>query len=207
MAAEAFALQGNHVRLEPLTRAHADGLAAAAGTDDVLYQWTWVPRTRAEAERYIDTAVSGRDAGTAIPFATINPATGAVIGSTRFWNLEKWAWPEGHPEAGRHLCDVCEIGHTWLAPTFIRTAANTEAKFLMLQHAFETWRVHRVSFHTDARNQRSRAAIERIGGQLEGVLRAQRMGADFTVRNSARFSIIAEEWPAARASLLRRLNR
>jgi RimJ/RimL family protein N-acetyltransferase len=125
-----------------------------------------------------------------------------VIGSTRFWNLEHWAWPATHPSHGRSAPDACEIGYTWFAKSAIRTGANTEAKFLMLRHAFEVWQVLRVCFHTDARNQWSRAALERIGGQSEGILRAHRMAADFVPRDSVRYSIIAAEWPTVRQHLL-----
>jgi RimJ/RimL family protein N-acetyltransferase len=199
-------LVGRHVRLEPLSRGHIEGLVAAASADTSLYQWSPVPRTEAEVIRYVDTAMSWRDAGTAVPFATVCREDGAVIGSTRFWNLENWAWPEKHPLSGR-IFDACEIGHTWLTRSAIRTAANTEAKFLMLTHAFETWRVLRVCLHTDIRNERSQAAIARIGGQFEGVLRAHRMAADFTPRDSARFSILESEWPQVRGSLRQLLNR
>jgi RimJ/RimL family protein N-acetyltransferase len=132
---------------------------------------------------------------------------GVVIGSTRFWNLERWSWPEGHRLYGRNTPDACEIGWTWLAQSAIRTPANTEAKFLMLVHAFEVWEVLRVCLHTDVRNQRSRAAIERIGGQLEGILRAHRMAADFIPRDSARYSIVAAEWPAVKERLQQKLDR
>ncbi len=128
-------------------------------------------------------------------------ADGRVIGSTRFWNLEFWPWPDGHPLGGRDGPDACEIGHTWLSPSAIRTGANTEAKYLMLRHAFEAWQVHRVCLHTDARNERSRAAMERMGARFEGVLRAHRMAADLTVRDSARYSVVAGEWPAVKARL------
>ncbi len=101
---------------------------------------------------------------------------------------------------------MCEIGYTWLARSAIRTPANTDAKLLMLSYAFETWRVHRVCLHTDVRNERSRAAIERIGGKFEGVLRAHRMAADFVPRDSARYSIIATEWPAAKERLTRMMD-
>jgi RimJ/RimL family protein N-acetyltransferase len=141
-----------------------------------------------------------------MPFATIRAEDGAVIGSTRFWNLERWSWPEGHKDYGRTMPDACEIGYTWLAASAIRTAANTEAKLLMLAHAFETWRVLRVCFHTDVRNERSRAALERIGGKFEGILRAHRMAADFIPRDSARFSILAAEWPDVKKRLLRLLK-
>ena len=127
---------------------------------------------------------------------------GVVIGSTRFWNLERWAWPQDHPRHGCSAPDACEIGYTWLTRSAIRTAANTEAKLLMLTHAFETWQVLRVCFHTDARNQRSRDALERIGGKFEGILRAHRMAADYSARDSVRYSILAAEWPDVK----RRLN-
>jgi RimJ/RimL family protein N-acetyltransferase len=129
-----------------------------------------------------------------------------VIGSTRFFNLEFWGWPEGHARHGRIAPDVCEIGYTWLTRAAIRTAANTEAKLLMLTHAFETWEVLRVCLHTDVRNERSRAAIERIGGKFEGVLRSHRMAADFIARDSARFSIVAAEWPDVKLRLKRLLD-
>jgi RimJ/RimL family protein N-acetyltransferase len=134
-----------------------------------------------------------------------------VIGSTRFFDLERWAWPAGHARHVRsnenQTPDACEIGYTWLAPSAIRTAANTEAKLLMLTYAFETWQVLRVCLHTDVRNQRSRDAIERIGGKFEGILRAHRMAADFIARDSARFSIVAAEWPEAKGRLNRMLER
>jgi len=202
-----IALHGKHVRLEPLEHRHVDGLIAAAGDDAALYQWSPVPRGKVEAANYIDTALAWRDAGTAVPFAIVRAQDGVVMGSTRFFNLEFWAWPQGHPSHGRGVPDACEIGYTWLTRSAIRTAANTEAKQLMLTHAFESWRVLRVCFHTDARNQRSRAALERIGGQFEGVLRAHRMAADFIPRDSVRYSIVAAEWPAVKARLLQFVNR
>jgi N-acetyltransferase len=144
---------------------------------------------------YVDTAIAWREAGAAEPFAIIRLSDGAVVGSTRFWNLERWAWPESYPRRGRTSPDVCEIGHTWLTASAIRTPVNTEAKLLMLTHAFETWEVLRVCLHTDSRNGRSRAAIERLGAKFEGILRAHRLAADFEIRDSARFSIVAAEWP------------
>jgi N-acetyltransferase len=194
-------LAGAHVRLEPLTARHAAGLLAAASNDRDLYQWSPVPRSAVEVQRYIETATSWRDAGTALPFATVRVADGEVLGSTRFWNIERWAWPQGHPRCDREYPDACEIGYTWLSPAAIRTAANTEAKALMLAHAFEVWQVLRVCFHTDARNVRSRAALERIGARYEGTLRAHRIAADSTARDSARFSILAAEWPGIRERL------
>jgi RimJ/RimL family protein N-acetyltransferase len=206
MTIESPVLQGRHIRLEPLEHRHVDGLVAASAGDPSLYRWSAVPRGKDAVTRYIDTALAWRDAGTAVPFATVRIADGKVIGSTRFWDIERWAWPVGHPAHGRTDPDVCEIGHTWLTHDAIRTAANSEAKLLMLAHAFETWKVLRVCLHTDARNERSRAAIARIGGQFEGILRAHRMAADCIPRDSARFSILAAEWPDAKQRLEQRLQ-
>lgn len=202
MTSENLTLQGQHIRLEPLEHRHVDGLVAASATDPSLYQWSPVPQGKEEATTYVDTALAWRDAGTAMPFAIVRADDGVIIGSTRFWNIERWAWPKGHPSHGRSVPDACEIGYTWLARSAIRTGANTEAKLLMLQHAFEVWQVLRVCFHTDSRNQRSRAALERIGGHCEGILRAHRMAADFIPRDSVRYSIIAAEWPAVKERLV-----
>lgn len=206
MGTESLVLSGRHVRLEPLDHRHVDGLAAAAAVDRSLYQWSPIPQDKAEATSYLDIALAWRDAGTAVPFATVRVDNGAVIGSTRFFNLEQWAWPPGHPRHSRQAPDACEIGYTWLTRSAIRTAANTEAKLLMLTHAFEAWQVLRVCFHTDVRNQRSRDALERIGGKFEGILRAHRMAADYIARDSARFSIVAAEWPDVRQRLSRLLD-
>jgi len=201
MAIEDVVLEGAHVRLEPLGPNHVDSLVAASAGDPSLYQWSPVPRTREEAIAYVNTALAWKEAGSAVTFATVRKADGVVIGSTRFFLLEYWAWPNGHTLHGRTTPDACEIGYTWLTRSALRTAANTEAKLLMLTHAFETWKVLRVCLHTDARNERSRAAIQRIGGQFEGILRSHRMAADFIARDSARFSIIAAEWPEAKQRL------
>jgi len=154
-----------------------------------------------EMAQYVDTALAAREAGTALPFATVRRADGAVIGATRFFLIERWPWPAGHPGTRRAGPDGCEIGYTWLSASAVRTAANTEAKLLMLSHAFETWRVHRVCFHTDARNERSRDALARIGAQFEGLLRAHRLASDLKPRDSARFSIVAAEWPQVKQRL------
>lgn len=204
---EDFILPGAHVRLEPLDHRHAEGLVSAAVVDPSLYQWSPIPQTREQAASYIDTAIAWRNAGTAAPFAIVRVADDAVIGSTRFWNLERWSWPQSSPHHGRHPYDGCEIGYTWLTAPAIRTAANTESKLLMLTHAFEAWNVLRVSLHTDLRNKRSAAAIERIGGKFEGILRSHRMAADYIPRDSMRFSIIAAEWPAVKRRLIERLAR
>ena len=200
-------LSGAHVRLEPLNPSHVEGLVAAASEDTFLYQWSLVPRNKIEAIRYVDTALAWQQAGEAMPFAIVRVSDRVVIGSTRFWNLERWLWPQDHSQHGRRIFDACEIGHTWLARSAIRTAANTGAKLLMLTHAFETWQVLRVCLHTDARNEVSRRAIERIGGKFEGILRAHRMAADYTARDSARFSIVASEWPVVKQRLRNLLDR
>jgi RimJ/RimL family protein N-acetyltransferase len=221
MRPESPVLAGRHIRLEPLDLRHVDGLVAAAAGDRALYRWSPVPQGEVEATQYIGTALAEREAGSAVPFAIIHTmlnlnsddssksATGddgRVLGSTRLFNLEFWAWPLGHARHGRALPDACEIGYTWLTLPAIRTAANTESKLLMLTYAFETWGVLRVCLHTDARNERSRAAIERVGGKFEGILRAHRMAADFIARDSARFSIVAAEWPDVKQRLRQLLD-
>lgn len=204
---EGLILEGSHVRLEPLHHRHTNGMVTAAAADPSLYQWSPIPQGHAEVTKYIDTALAWREDGTAAPFAIIRRSDGVVVGSTRFWKIERWSWPSGHARYGRADPDACEIGYTWLTRSAIRTPANTEAKFLMLRHAFEVWQVLRVCFHTDVRNQRSRSAIERIGGQFEGILRSHRMAADYTPRDSARFSIIHSEWPAVTGRLLALMER
>jgi RimJ/RimL family protein N-acetyltransferase len=203
MSPLATVLEGELVRLEPLELAHAEALAAAAAGDRSLYRWTWVPDGVEAARAYIAEARADQ---AFVPFATVRLADGLVVGSTRY-RVEFWAWPAGHPEHGRATPDSAEIGWTWLAASAVRSGINTEAKLLMLGHAFEAWRVHSVFLTTDARNQRSRTAIARLGAQLDGVLRAVRPAADGTVRDSARFSITAAEWPAVRARLQGYLGR
>jgi RimJ/RimL family protein N-acetyltransferase len=200
-------LQGRHVRLEPLDHHHVPRLAAASAGDKQLYRWSPVPQGEAEAAEYVETALRWKAADFALAFAIVRVSDDTVIGSTRFFAIERWPWPEGHAFHNRPTPDGCEIGYTWLARSAIRTAANTEGKLLMLTHAFETWRVHRVCFHTDVRNARSRAALERIGGKFEGILRAHRMAADYIPRDSARFSIVAAEWPEAKQKLMQMLDR
>ena len=203
MSAEYPVLTGNHVRLEPLERRHIPGLIAAAGQDPALYQWSAVPQGIAAMTQYVDTALAWHAQQTALAFATVRVADGVIIGSSRFFDIERWPWPAGHPGSG---VDGCEIGYTWLNSAAMRTAANTEAKLLMLSHAFEAWGVHRVCFHTDARNERSRAALARIGATFEGILRAHRLATDLRPRDSARFSIIAAQWPALARGLREKLE-
>lgn len=200
-------LHGRVVRLEPLGPRHAAGLTAASGLDPSLYRWSAVPVGSEAVERYIDAAIALQRSGTALCFATVRVEDNVVLGSTRFFDVERFAWPADHPRHGHTGPDVCEIGYTWLSAASIRTAANTEAKLLMLTYAFEVWRLLRVCFHTDARNDRSAAALERLGARPEGILRAHRMAPDFIARDSKRFSIVAAEWPAMKEHLLARLER
>ena len=199
MTTNDLVLRGSHIRLEPLDRSHVAALAAASGDERDLYVMSFVPRGEAAVAQYVETALAWAAAGHAVPFATVRQSDDTVIGSTRFFDLARWAWPPDHPQT--NAFDIGEIGYSWLTPSAMRTAANTEAKLLMLTHAFETWGMRSVNFHTDARNARSRAAIERIGAQFEGILRAHRLATDFSPRNSARYSIIASEWPRVKADL------
>jgi len=198
---ENFILEGRHVRLEPLEQRHVEALTAASAVDPSLYQWSAVPVGRPAVQAYVETAAAARAAGTAVPFATIRRADGDVIGSTRFFDLERWPWPADHPKRQQGLPDACEIGYTWYTKSAIRTAANTEAKLMMLTHAFEVWQMARVCLHTDERNARSRAAMERLGCRFEGILRSHRLAVDLIPRNSARYSIVAAEWPQAKARI------
>ncbi|HYM29066.1 MAG TPA: GNAT family protein [Steroidobacteraceae bacterium] len=200
-------LSGTHVRLEPLSSGHVAGLVAAAAQDPALYDWSAVPQGEGAMRAYVDAALAERAAGTTLPFATLRAADGVVLGSTRFFLIERWAWPAGHSNAAPGRVDGCEIGYTWLGRAGVRTAANTEAKLLMLAHAFEAWDAYRVCFHTDVRNERSRNALARIGAQFEGVLRAHRLATDATPRDSARFSITRAEWPGVKRRLQQLMTR
>jgi N-acetyltransferase len=197
-------LVGKLVRLEPLRYQHIPGLVAAAVGGGELYRWSPVPQDPDRVRQYVETAIAARDDGAAVPFAVIRAEDDVTIGSTRFFDFDYWAWPAGNEHGHGHDRsgpDTCEIGYTWLSPSAIRTGANTEMKRLMLAHAFEVWQARSVCLHTDARNQRSRDAMARIGARYEGVLRAHRLGADGKPRDSARFSITAAEWPAVRQRL------
>jgi len=200
-------LEGRFVRLEPLTSAHAGALLSAATGPRETYGLTLVPGSAAETAAYIETALAEQRATRSLPFATVDRASGRVVGSTRFLNIEFWAWPAGNRhQRGPERPDVVEIGATWLAASAQRTPINTEAKLLMLTHAFDRWRVHRVSLMTDARNQRSRQAILRLGARFDGILRAARPASDGAIRDTAAFSILEAEWPAVRANLEARLT-
>jgi RimJ/RimL family protein N-acetyltransferase len=163
-----LALSGRCVRLEPLSEAHLDGLLAAASVSRETYELTFVPSAADAMLMYIRRLRSDATAGTVIPLATIHLPSGRVVGSTSFLNIERWRWPAGSAmQRPATEPDVVEIGATWLAHDVQRTAINTEAKLLMLGHAFDRWDVHRVSLKTDVRNARSRAAIERLGAKLD----------------------------------------
>jgi RimJ/RimL family protein N-acetyltransferase len=188
MVVEPVRLEGQKIRLEPLSPAHHAQLCEV-GLDEEL--WQWIPQavgTAAEMRAYIETALESQAAGNALPFATIERVTGRAIGSTRFANIDR---------SNRHV----EIGWTWLGKKWQRTAANTEAKYLMLRHAFETWRCLRVEFKTDSLNERSRAALLRIGAKEEGTFRNHVITWSGRIRHSVYYSIIDSEWPAAKAQL------
>ncbi len=188
---ELVTLSGAYVQLVPLTESHAPALARAASGDRSTFGLTWVPDGEDDAQRYVDRALADQDAGTALPFATTRASDGEVVGSTRFMNIERWTWDNAGVSP-----DAVEIGSTWLAPGAQRSPINTEAKLLMLGHAFDVWQVVRVTLKTDARNDRSRKAILRLGARFDGVLRAHMPAYDGAwPRDSAFYSIVAREWP------------
>ncbi|GAB2726400.1 GNAT family N-acetyltransferase [Kitasatospora kifunensis] len=199
-------LTGRTVRLEPLCEQHAEALAAAGSKDRTTYAFVAVPQDLDAAREFIATAQAEQAAGRSLAFATVRASDGVVVGSTRFLELDYWqgpvVWPPlpagplGDPATA--VPDAAEIGRTWLSPLAQGTGINTEAKLLMLRHAFEVWGVQRISIRADARNLRSRAAIERLGATPEGVRRAHSRGLDGVVRGTAFYSILAEEWPAVR---------
>ena len=188
MKLEPVTLEGRHVRLVPMTAEHVPALWEAA-RDPELWRLT-VSQVRSEADmrRYGDDALRQQAVGTALPFVTTEAATGQVVGSTRLANAEAW-----HRRV--------EIGWTWIAAPWQRTAINTEAKYLMLRHAFETLGMVRVELKTDALNERSRRAILRIGAREEGILRRHQITESGRMRDSVYFSVIDEEWPAVKARL------
>ncbi|MDX3136318.1 GNAT family protein [Streptomyces europaeiscabiei] len=196
-------LEGTLVRLEPLEHRHVADLAVAAEEDRGSYRFTWVPRA-AEVEAYVDAQLARAAAGQLAPYAQVERTSGRAVGVTAFWDPR--LWPTG--DAG--LCAI-EVGFTWLAASAQGTGLNAEAKYLLFRHAFERWGVARVDLKTDARNGRSRAAIEGVGARFEGVLRnwsrSWAPGEDDRLRDSAMFSITATEWPDCRVALEARLAR
>lgn len=201
-------LHGQHVRLEPLGPQHLDGFQVIIEGPRETFGLTPVPRSRAELEAWLASALEDQRRTLALPFANVDARTGMVLGTTRFGNMEFWVIPPGS-DVGRPpgVPHAVEIGWTWLAPGAQRTVVNTEAKRLMLAHAFERWEVYRVTLKTDVRNVRSRNAIERIGAKLDGILRAHSPAADGGPRDAAYYSMLAREWPDARARLDARLAR
>lgn len=194
-------LDGTLVRLEPLDHRHAPDLAAAA-QDRSSYGFTWVPAV-AEVGQYIDAQLARAATGKLAPYAQVAKSSGRAVGATAYW--EPRLWP-----AGDRLCAV-EVGFTWLATSAQGTGLNAESKLLLFRHAFEVWGAARVDLKTDARNSRSRAAIEAVGARFEGVLRSWSQswapGEDGLLRDSAMYSIIAPEWPDCRSRLQERLAR
>lgn len=206
---ERVVLAGDVVVLRPLTPDDVDALVAAATEDRSTYAFTSVPADAAAMRRYVDDALAEEHAGWALPFVTTRRADDRVVGSTRFLDLDDWLPRQvGRPRVGAPgIPRSAEIGATWLAASAQRTATNTEAKLLMLRHAFDSWGVQRITFKTDARNLRSRAAIERVGARWEGIRRAHGPASDGGIRDSAYYSILRSEWPAVRDRLELRLRR
>ncbi|MDX6204409.1 MAG: N-acetyltransferase [Frankiales bacterium] len=202
-------LTGKLVRLEPLGPEHAEAAVAALRSSPADYfALGGVPAPDlAAVQSWIAAAQADAATAGSLPFATIRLADERLVGSSRFWNVETWSWPEGAAFYGRTTPDVCEIGHTWVTADVSGTGINIEAKLLMLEHAFDVWDVHRVFWRTDVRNEASRRAILALGALFEGVRRADKVGADATIRDSAYYSMIRSEWPAARELLQRRLSR
>ena len=193
MNVEPVVLEGKHVRLEPMRVDHLPALCDV-GLEPSLWKWTGnVVESAADIEVYVRNAMSERDRGTALPFVTIERASGKVVGSTRFGNIDV-------------LNLKAEIGWTWISPQWQRSVINTEAKLLMLTHAFETWKCIRVELKTDANNKVSQKAIKRIGGVKEGILRNHMITETGRYRDSVYFSIIESEWESAKANLASKIR-
>jgi RimJ/RimL family protein N-acetyltransferase len=190
---ESITLEGRHVRLEPLEAHHADALAPVALDPRIWEFSSLLMRSAADVQSYVTTALEHRRAGSAFPFVTVERQSGTAIGSTRFENIDI---------PNRRV----EIGWTWLNPQWWRTPVNTEAKYLMLRHAFEQWGCVRVELKTWVNNHRSRAAIVRLGATEEGVLRRRMIHRDGSFRDAVYFSILDDEWPDAKRRLEARLE-
>ena len=187
-------LVGQNIELRPLRLEHKQALLEAAADGELWnLKVTAVPGPET-IDEYISTAMAGREAGTVMPFIIMQRETGRVVGSTRFWKIDP---------VNRKL----EIGHSWLSASVQRSRVNTEAKFLLLTYAFEVMNCVRVQFTTDALNEKSRAAILRIGAKQEGIVRHERIMPDGRKRNSVRFSIIDCEWPEVKARLQQKMMR
>jgi N-acetyltransferase len=188
-------LEGSVVRLEPVRREHAESFWNVA-KDDLEDIFRWIPysmKVREDFERLVEKAFQEQERGESVVFATTDRASGRTVGSTRFMNIDR---------ANRRV----EIGSTWIAPAWQRTAINTEAKYLMLRQAFEVWGCVRVELKTDALNEKSRNAILRIGAKEEGTLRRHVVTWTGRIRDSVYFSILDDEWPAAKARLEARIS-
>jgi N-acetyltransferase len=194
MAWSPVVLEGKVVRLEPLALHHLDALCAVGLEPSLWALTTSRIATRGDMQRYVEAALGEQAVGSALPFATVERATNTVVGSTRYGNIV--------PQHRR-----AEIGWTWIAPRWQRTAVNTEAKYLMLRHAFDVMACRRVELKTSALNARSRAAMLRIGATEEGTLRRHMVQPDGSARDSVYFSVIDEEWPAVRKRLEEMLRR
>jgi len=206
LSAHHVPLRGESVLLEPLAVSHSDALWEAADRVGDSGALTTVPRSRESMGRYVIAALAAKKAGGALPYAIVALERRAVVGSTRFASIERWDFGENAaPRAS--VVHAVEIGWTWLAADAQRTVVNTESKLLLLTHAFEVLGVERVMLKTDVRNTRSRAAIERIGGRLEGILRRHMPAADGGVRDTAMYSIVVTEWPEVQSSLRARLRK
>ena len=186
-------IQGQYVRLEPLTHAHTEALIAAAGDGEIWKSDVTVVPSANTIRQYIEDALRGLERGAELPFAITSKATGDVVGTTRFYEIVP---------ADRRVA----IGYTWLARSAQRTPVNTETKLLLLEHAFEHWKCVRVEFITDVLNVQSRTAILRLGAKQEGILRNHMIMPSGRIRDSVFFSVIAEEWPAVKANLEAKLN-
>ena len=194
MAIEPVSLRGAGVRLEPMTAGHIDALALV-GLDPEIWRWGIAPlATRDDMRQYVEQALEERQRGVSLPFVIIAQPSNEVIGSTRYGNVDL---------ANRRL----EIGWTWLTPAYQRTGINTEAKLLLLGHAFEALNCIAVEFRTHWMNQQSRAAIARLGAKQDGVLRNHQRMADGTLRDTVVFSIIESEWPTVKRHLQYKLER
>jgi N-acetyltransferase len=187
-------LEGEHVRLEPMRPGHLDAMAEA-GIAEGVWKWTIQDITNKEQmKEYLDTALDERQRRSSLPFVTIDRNSGKIVGSTRFGNIDV---------RNRRA----EIGWTWIHPDWQRTYINTEAKLLMLTHAFETWNCIRVELKTDALNERSRNAILRIGAKFEGIFRQHIINDSGRLRDTAYFSIIDREWQNVKRDLLTKLKK
>ncbi|MBA4860538.1 GNAT family N-acetyltransferase [Streptomyces sp. PSKA54] len=193
-------LEGALVRLEPLEHRHAADLAVSAEEDRGTYEFTWVPRADEVAD-YIDAQLARAATGKLTPYAQVSTATGRAVGATSYWEPRSWLSDD--------QLDAIEVGFTWLAKSAQGTGVNAEAKLLLFRHAFESWGVSRVDLKTDARNSRSRAAIQSVGARFEGVLRnwsrSWAPGEEGRLRDSAIYSITAAEWPQCRVRLEERV--